>query len=856
MSYISTCTKDNDVIVWERTDNGRSSKHYPAPFYFYIEDDNGEYTSIFGKKLLRLDFNSSFEFYDAKRKYDGKMVLYESDISSELKIISQHYYEKPAPKLHLTLHDIEVNYNDKIGFAGVANPYAPISAITLFHQWLDKYVVLVVPPTDDWTESKLKDNWKNNPKIPELPKNMEILLCKDEKELLLNYLSEIEDSDILCGWNSDFFDMPYIGKRIEQELGRVFFKKLSFKGGEEPKYRLVEKFGVSNTTLDLSGRISADYLALFQKYEAEGRRSYKLESIADEVLPDLPKLKYRGTLHSLYKNDFAFFVRYNIRDVEILWGFEQKLGYVALANEMYHLSGGLFKHVTGTLKLSDMATVNYCHHVLNVMVPDGPKHDEGKQFDPISGALVLDPKVGIHEWIAAIDISSLYPSSIRSLNISPEMLIGQFLETERASEAISKNEATILKLRYENGMEEEMGACDWKEIFLKRKWSVSGYGTVFNQEKEGIIPAILRTWYETRKKYQALKEKATNEKDKEKASYYDRLQYVFKIKLNSYYGALVNQYFRFFDLRMGESVTATGRVILRHQCSKVNEILTNDYNLAGEVIIYGDTDSTYFETWAENKEEAVKISDKVNELVNQSFPKLMKETFLCNQGFNNVIKAGREIVSDKGIFVDKKRYILHIVDKEGKACDKMKVMGLDTKRTTLPKEVSDKLNGFIERFLKGEKWEIISQEIVDYKEDLKNTSDIMRLGLPKGIKGVEDYYHQYLKRGNEVNLPGHVAASIHYNQCLEKYNDKESTSIKTGMKIKVFYLTQKYGRFKSIALPTDIEEIPNWFIDNFMVDREAHIERLVDNPLQNILTAIDKKVPSKQNLMVNELLEF
>jgi len=394
------------------------------------------------------------------------------------------------------------------------NPYAPINAITLYHQWLDKYVVLVVPPTDGWSETKLKDTWKKNPNIPELPKNLEIIICKDEKDLLLNYLSEIEDSDMLCGWNSDFYDMPYIGKRIEQELGKIFFKKLSFKGGEEPKYRLVEKFGVSNTIIDLSGRISADYLALFQKYEAEGRRSYKLESIADEVLPDLPKLKYKGTLHSLYKNDFAFFVRYNIRDVEILWGFEQKLGYVALANEMYHLSGCLFKHVTGTLRLSDMATVNYCHHVLNVIVPDGPKHNENEQIEPIEGALVLDPKVGIHEWIAAIDISSLYPSSIRSLNISPEMLRGQFLETERASEAIAKNEATILKLKYENGTEEELSACDWREIFSKRKWAVSGYGTVFSQEKEGIIPTVLRTWYETRKKYQKLVKEAEEKRIK------------------------------------------------------------------------------------------------------------------------------------------------------------------------------------------------------------------------------------------------------------------------------------------------------------------------------------------------------
>lgn len=855
MSYISACNKQGDVIVWERTDKGRAAKHYPAPYYFYIKDENGNYTSIFGDKLSRIDFNSASDFYNTKREYEsesGHREMFESDIAPELKVISQHYYEAPTPKLHITFHDIEVDYDVKIGFSSVENPYAPISSIALYHQWTNEYIVFVVPPNKEWYD-------KGSTSLdPEIQKMATVIFCKDEEELLINYIAEIEDSDLLCGWNSEFYDMPYIGKRIEliPKLGKTFFKKLSFRGGDEPKYKLVDKFGIKHTTLELSGRINADYLALFIKYEETGRRSYKLEAIADEELPDLPKLKYKGTLHALYRNDFNFFVRYNIRDVEILVGFEKKLGYVSLANEIYHLSGALFKHVTGTIKLSDLTIINYCHHVLNLIVPNGPQRDESEPNSEIEGALVIDPKIGEHEWVGAIDVKSLYPNSIRAINISPEMICGQFLNNEEAALAIAKRETIPLKFMHENGRIEEISACDWRDVLKKRKWAVSGYGTVFSQEKEGIVPAVIRTWYATRKKYQKIKTEALRNKDKDKTDYYNRLQYVYKIRLNSLYGAITNPYFRFFDLRMGESTTATGRAILRHQCAKVNEVLTGIYDTNGEAVIYGDTDSTYFLTWGKNKDEAVKIADSVAELVNKSYTPFVIDTFLCNPGFDEFIETSREILSDKGIFVDKKRYILHMVDEEGKAVDKMKVKGLDTKKTTLPKEIADKLNSFIERYLKGEKWDVISKDIVDFKEELQHSNNVLRIGLPKGIKGIEDYTHQYITYGDKVKLPGHVAAAIHYNQCLEKYGDKENVKITTGMKIKVYYLNQKYGKFKSIALPTDIDEVPTWFSDNFTVDVEAHIERLVDNPLQNILGAIKKEVPSKQSLFVDSLWDF
>ncbi len=373
----------------------------------------------------------------------------------------------------------------------------------------------------------------------------------------------------------------------------------------------------------------------------------------------------------------------------------------------------------------------------------------------------------------------------------------------------------------------------------------------------------------------------------DEATYYDRLQYVYKIKLNSLYGALSNLYFRFYDLRLGESTTGTGRMIVTHQSRKVNEILDGVYDVnfplyktvddaiesgkspntaldgpqfngvhQSNVVLAGDTDSTYFSTGADNLEDAILIADYVANQVNDSYPDFMRNTFLCQPGFDNLIVANREVVSDKGIFVEKKRYILHLVDVEGKQVDKCKVMGLDTKKTTLPVAVSKQLNKFIERLLKGETWEEISQSVVDYKHELLNSPDIMDIGLPKGVKKVEQYTEEY-ERDHKCRLPGHVAASIFYNQCLREFDDKVSMQITSNMKIKVFRLKGKHnGRFTSIALPTDAEFVPDWFIENFSIDKPSHILRLVDNPLTNILKAIGETPPTQDSLNFKSAWEF
>lgn len=531
MSYISAIVpskSDNIVLAWERDENGeRHEREFKAPYYFYIDDPNGKYTTIFDTKVKKIDCgNNRGKFYTEKKKYQDRGIkTWESDISPELRVLSSEYYNVPAPKLNVTHLDIENDYSLEKGFSGPKNPYAPINAIALFHEHTQTMVALATPHKDDpiiWTNELLEKACNDILPIPTDYK-MIFKVCKDEAELLNVFLDEIQDSDLLVGWNSTKFDFPFIGKRIEIVLGRHALRGMSFIGAEEPKFTEVEekgKFGIPDKNaikqtyirLDLSGRMLADYMELYKKYEMSEKPSYKLSTVSEDVLVDdddvplLPKLEYDGTLFDLYLKNFAFFVRYNIRDTEILHGFEQKLAYVELANQMYHLSCAKFEHVGGTLKLAELAIVNHCHHVINRVVNNVTRPDIDQQ---IEGALVLLPQTGMHEYIGSIDVTSLYPTGIRSLNMSTEKIRGQFIEKEIAHREICKQSETELTLILEKtGEEITATAAEWKDFLLVKKWAISGYGTIFDQDNLGIIPTVLTDWFAQRKLYQKKKKEA------------------------------------------------------------------------------------------------------------------------------------------------------------------------------------------------------------------------------------------------------------------------------------------------------------------------------------------------------------
>jgi len=874
MAYISSMLSVNQkkVYVWERDGNGRRvKKDYDAPYYFFVPDETGEHKDIDGNGLTKLEFTDPKEFRAVRNGFKRKSIpTFESDIRPESKILSEHYSNKKINPLNITFYDIEVDYDRTIGFSSPNNPYAPISSIALYHYWSKKAIILAVPPSDqEWTVDMIDEDIRDKSTI---------FIFKNEKELLQKFLKEIANSDIVSGWYSRFFDDPYIYERIKKTLGKDSVKKLGFPDARWPKIKEVEKFKTMHKTVVISGRVFIDYLELFKKFEMSLRPSYSLDAISEEMLPDLPKLSYPKTLWHLYREDFNHFIRYNLRDTEILRGFEDKLGYMNVAIDMSHMSTGAIGDVLGTIKLVEGAITNYAHEKFNCQVPD-VEIDESLHREKFTGALVLTPQVGMHENVSQVDAAAVYPNAIMTLNASPETIIGQFDEYYRAYDVIkdSTNGDHSLTLTYESGEREERMASEWRTHFIQKHWAISGHGTIFDQNKKGIIPSILNDWYQKRKTFKKRMFTAKNEieriekaeklsKDekkrilelKQEAEYCDRIQYILKIKLNSAYGAMGNNFFRFFDIRLAESTTRTGREILTYMGCKVSELLIGEHSLDTDAIIYGDTDSIYFKTYASDIEEAERVGKAIERGVNKTFSTFMKDAFLCSEKNSHFGTVEQELVADRGIFVGKKYYALHLVRLDGYVVDKMKIMGLAIKKTVIPKPIQKHLSKYIERMLKGESWLDISKDVVAYKDELLYNANILDIGIPTGINNVEDYTRRYNSKEEGLRLPGHVAAAMFWNRCLQEFEDKESYEIRSGFSIKKFYFKKKFGKFKSIAIPIDTLHLPDWFLENFeqYIDRKAQLLRLIDMPLKTILTAIGEKPPTAKSVLIDEYAEY
>ena len=895
--------KADKIIVLERDKAGALFRvKYNPPYYFYIPDEEGDYESIWGDKLIRAEFSSRDEFEAAKKQFP---VKFESDFTPLKRVLMDYYYDRPAPLVNFAFLDIEVDYAKKLGFSSPTNPYAAINAVTVYQSWTKKFITLVLPPMVDgvlWTnipgnsiqtlndaitalikEKKLRDGY-----IPEI----EIVMS--EHELLSKMCQAIEEADIISGWNSEFFDIPYIAERLLLAGGESFLAKLEHAGVRPPKKEMVNRFGTEEPVYKFSGRAHLDYMKLFQKFTFEGRTSYALGNILQEEV-GVGKLEYEGSLEDLYHYDFPLFVAYNFRDVDGLVQLNDKFKFIALANQMAHENTVLFDAVLGTVSYVETGITNHAHNVLNKIV-----HDKViGAHDKVEGAIVMTPRIGLHEWIGSVDINSLYPNVIRSLNISPEKIVGQFTAKEQAWRDIWAGNGVRHCLILENGEQEVMTAEEWGEFLIGNKFAISAYGTVFDQGNgRGVIADILGYWYNERKRLQAEKKKyaklAKDETDPVKKKEYQKLEEDFdllqltkKISMNSLYGALLNVAFRFGDERMGASVTGSGRGITTHMIETIGEIITgtldklvkttttdkdgklvHEYMSPNDSIIYGDTDSCYYKTYATNKEEAIEAADLAAEGVNASFPRFMREAFFCQPGFDELIKAGREIVGRRGLFQAKKKYMVKVIDLEGFAVNKMKSMGSEIKKADTPKVIQVFLKETVDMILEGRSYPDVVTYVNEQRIEIlkKNKLSIFSLGVAKQVNSLDKYMAEYLNPGTQKSLdkngkmrsltiPGHVKAALNYNKALQHF-DKGSKEIHSGDKVVQFYLKKNEFGFESIALPSELSKFPSWFTENFQVNVKMTEDKMFDNKLAGIFSALGEDVPSPQSVLTNSILSF
>jgi DNA polymerase elongation subunit (family B) len=875
MSYVDAIwNKEQDTIqVVERDPKlGRVYREYPARYMFYHPDHKGKYRSIFGDSLSRVVCKTHKELQKEIRIH-GNQRLFESDIKPTLRCLEENYLGIDAPKLNIAFFDIEVDFDPERGYAAPDDAFMPITAISIYLQWLETMVTLAIPPKSLTIEQATK-------LVVEFPNTY---LFTSEAEMLDTFLNLIEDADVLSGWNSEGFDIPYTVNRVIKTLSKEDTRRFCL-WDQLPKRREYEKFGKTAVTYDLVGRIHLDSLELYRKYNYEERHSYRLDAIGEMEIGET-KTVYEGTLDQLYNNDFRKFIEYNRQDTALLDKLDRKLKFLDLINTIAHENTVLIPSTMGAVAVTEQAIINEAHH-RGLIVPS--RRDHTNTDTRAAGAYVAYPKKGMHDWIGSMDLNSLYPSTIRALNMGPETIVGQLRQDYTKADVegnmaknggkfalswegkfgsneyefvMSQDKANAITIDWENGGKSVMSGADIYELIFNsnKPWMLSANGTIFTYEHEGVIPGLLARWYKERKELQAKLREAIKSGNKVEEEYWDKRQLVKKINLNSLYGAILNEGCRFYDNRIGQSTTLTGRAIVKHMTSKINEVITGNYDHTGKAIIYGDTDSAYFSAYSSlrvdiergvipwDRDTVVQVYDNIATEVNGTFPDFMLDAFHCPRSRGEVIRAGREIVANKGLFITKKRYAVLYYDKEGERVDvdglpgKIKAMGLDLKRSDTPEFMQRFLEEVLTRVLTGAEEAGILQMITDFRTEFKARPGWEK-GTPKRVNNITKFHAMEVKQG-KANMPGHVRASINWNTLRRMNGDKYSMQIVDGMKTIVCKLKTNPMEFTSVAYPVDELRLPQWFRD-LPFDHDEMESTIIDNKLDNLIGVLNWDIAS------------
>ena len=457
----------------------------------------------------------------------------------------------------------------------------------------------------------------------------------------------------------------------------------------------------------------------------------------------------------------------------------------------------------GAVQTIDSAIINEAHR-RGMVIPDRnrSKDSDNPWGHTVAGAYVAFPQKGIHEWVGSMDINSLYPSVIRALNMAPETVVGQLrqeftnseikqkMQLEKKSFADSwagkfgsneyelvmeKDIKTANVFGFETGEELNVTGADVYNMLFNSEepWCISANGTIFRTDVQGVIPGLLEKWYSERQDLQKNKKKAT---DPEEIAFWDKRQLVRKILLNSTYGAICNPGSRFFDHRIGQSTTLTGRAITRHMGAETNKMLTGEYNHLGDTIVYGDTDSVYFSADKVSKEQnveldmdgAINLYDNISDAVSDTFPAFARQAFNVSTSSGKIIKAGREVVGRAGLFITKKRYAINCLDIEGYQPEggKLKIMGRDIKRSDTPEFVQDFLADILLRTLNGESENKVLEAVRDFKNEFKEMDPWLK-GMPKRVNNLT-YYTEAYNKAFSMNK----SASLYKLEKLKEENTK------------------------------------------------------------------------------------
>ena len=826
--YVKRTKTSSEVHLWDDVAGYQKFQYKP---YAYLKSGSGTYRSFYGDKLKKVNFWTQDDLQNGK--------VFESDVPIETRVLVDRYYESDEPsKGHREMViDIEVEVKD--GFPDPSRAENKITAIAIYDKVMDKYSCFILGnvPNTDVVES-----------------------FKSEEELLQRFYQKyLEISPtIITGWNVDGFDIPYMYNRTVRILGNQVANCLSpigevFYSEHKKRYKIA---GVS----------VLDYLALYKNFTYTQKSSYRLDAIGqDEV--KMGKIEYEGTLQDLYESDINKYIEYNLNDVVIVKELDDKLKLIDLAMNIAHKGRVPYEDIFFSSRYLEGAILVYMKN-MDVIAPNKDfnakrKMDEGEKF---TGAYVKDPKAGRYEWVYDLDLTSMYPSVIMSLNISPEMKIGK-VNGWNAEEFIRGVDKTYSLEK--NGKEQgHMNNEELAGMFKSNKVSISSNGILYRNDKKGLIPSILEKWFDERVEYKNLMKKYGNEGDNEKYTYFGQRQLVQKIILNSLYGVLGLPVFRFYDVDNAEATTVTGQELIKFTEKIANKYYNNKLGDDKDYCIYTDTDSVFYSAIPLVKKEYPKadltddkfmtdkildIAENVQDFINGSY-NLFAKKFLNIDEHRFDIK--QECVAKSAFWVTKKRYGQWIINDGGVKCDKLDVKGLDIVRSNFPPAFRELMTNLLQGILSNRDKDELDDMICSFKKDMKKLP-IEDIALPIGVKNLNkfaDKRHSNKKIYGEGGVftpmykgtPVHVKAAWIYNDLLKHYKLENVEKIKNSEKIKWVYLKQNPLSITQIAFkgyddPKEIMDYINQYVDHDKLFNKA-LQKKIDMFYDSMeWTLIDKE---------------
>ncbi len=781
------------------------------PTLFSITQKNTGHTNLQGQNLKPITFNSIPKAREFKRSYQNSSSPLYGNERYHFQYIAKEYpgeiqYDKNLIKI-FTL-DIEVTAEK--GFPDVENPIEEILCLTIKNQ-SNKNII----------------TWGTKPYFSKRA-DITYVECKNEKQLLMEFFKFWTKNypDIITGWNTKFFDLPYLCNRIKMIVGDKVINKLSPWGLIDSEQITVR--GKSQTAYDIKGIAMLDYLDIYKKFIPVRQESYKLDYIAKVELGGNGKdANPYDTFREWYNNDFQSFVDYNIKDVEIVDELEDKLKLIELVLTMAYEAKINYQDVFSEVRLWDTLIYN---HLLkdNIQIP--PRIDQAKDEKYI-GAYVKTPQLGQHKWIVSFDINSLYPHLIMQYNISPEKMVGVKPEGISVSNMIKrKTELNYLKDK----------GC-----------TITPNGAMFKIDSQGFLPKIMEKMYNDRVEFKKLAFKAKQDYHKTKDPIYKKensrchnIQWAKKISLNSAYGAIGNQYFRYYNVNQATAITTSGQFVIQYIEKKVNEYMNNVLKTKADYIVASDTDSIYLRLDElvnkvckdKTKEQTLNFINKVVEskiepYIENCFKDLAEYTNALDQKM--VMK--REVIADKGIWTAKKRYMLNVLDEEGFRYEepKIKIMGIEAVKSSTPEVCRVAIREAI-RLIMNKEENDLHNFIADFKQKFTNFEP-EQIAFPRSCNNLRKYFS-----ASDIFIKGspiHIKGSLIYNYHLkDKRLDHKYPSIQEGDKIK-FILLKEPNPFK-FNVCSYLSTLPREFELKDYINYELQFEKTFLDPMRFILGSI------------------